>query len=78
MQKSVLIIHSVSEDKISNPVLHMCTVYCNSSIAYTSRIHGRDRRSIFLHVVKFANSTRLAKFAKIKPPRNIWRIQYPL
>ena len=24
----------------------------------------------------FANSTWLAKFAKIKPPRNIWRIQY--
>ena len=31
---------------------------------------------LFLRVVKFANSTRLAKFAKIKPPRNIWRIQY--
>ena len=29
-----------------------------------------------MRVDKFANSTRLAKFAKIKTPRNIWCIQY--
>ena len=29
-----------------------------------------------MRVVKFATSTRLAKFAKIKTPRNICRIQY--
>ena len=27
-------------------------------------------------VVEFANSTRLAKFTKIKNLRNIWHIQY--
>ena len=32
------------EGKMSNPALHMCTVYCIASIAYTSRSHGRDRR----------------------------------
>ena len=32
--------------------------------------------NIFLRVVNFASSTRLAKFTKIKPSRNIWRIQY--
>ena len=30
----------------------------------------------FWHVVNFESSTRLAKFTKIKPSRNIWHIQY--
>ena len=60
-----------------------CTVYCTTSIAYiyTSRILPLGRSgsevNLFSRVVEFANSTRLVKFAKIKPPWNIWRIQYP-
>ena len=44
----------------------LCTVL-HTQVAF---LH-RDRK-----FVEFANSTRLAKFAKIKTPRNIWRIQY--
>ena len=51
-----------------------CIVYCTTSIAYTQVAFLRW--DYFRAVVEFANSTRLAKFAKIKPPRNIWRIQY--
>ena len=57
-------------------------MYCTiTSIAYTQVAFLRQGRSgsevnLFLRVVEFANSTRLAKFAKINPPRNIWRIQY--
>ena len=29
----------------------------------------------FCVLLKFANRTRLAKFTKVNPPRNIWRIQ---
>ena len=48
----------------------MCTVYASGIHASGSEVN------IFSRVVNFASSTRLAKFAKIKPSRNIWRIQY--
>ena len=57
----------------------MCTMYCTILVLrmYTSRILASGSEvNLFLRVVEFANSTRLAKFAKIKPSRNIWRIQY--
>ena len=47
-----------------------CTMYCTTSIAYvyTSRILASGSEvSLFSRVVEFANSTRLAKFAKIPP-----------
>ena len=54
-----------------------CTVYCTTSIVYnvyTSCILASGSEvNLFSRVIEFANSTRLAKFAKIKPPRNIWR-----
>ena len=55
----------------------MCTVYCTTSIAHTQVsciLASGSEVNLFLCVVKFANSTRLAK---IKPPRNIWHIQVP-
>ena len=58
-----------------------CTVYCATVVLWIHKSHscvgiGLIGGKLFVRVVDFANSTRLAKFAKIKNPRNIWRIQY--
>ena len=78
MDREISIIHSFCT----------CTVYCTQTYILQNSgtvllvlrtqvafLH-RDQRYIFLCVVKFASSTRLAKFAQIKTLRNIWRIQY--
>ena len=68
MDREISIIHSFLELKAKLAILPCtCTMYCTTSIAYTSRIYASGSEVIFMCVVKFANSTQLAKFAKIKP-----------
>ena len=54
----------------------LCTVLLVLRV-HIRRIYASGSEVIFSRVVKFANNTRHAKFAKITPPpRNICRIQY--
>ena len=67
-KKKISIIHSFARA--------LCTVLLvlRTQVAFPS--HSWSGLEVNFLCVKFANRTRLAKFAKIKTPRNIWRIQY--
>ena len=55
----------------------LCTVLLVLLVHKSHSCVGNSGSKVnFVCVVEFVNSTRLTKFAKIKPLQNIWRIQY--
>ena len=84
MDEEISIIHSFSEGKISDPALRMhcvlyyyyyCAVHKSHSCVGIGGKSGGKYFCVLLNPRIAPGSTRLAKFAKIKSPRNIWRIQ---
>ena len=63
----ISIIHSFARALCTVLLVIVYNVYTSCILASRSEVN------LFSRVIEFANSTRLVKFAKIKPPWNIWR-----